>query len=404
MRDYLTWRELPVDFNISHTKEDLIKSAKALHKLCDYNQSEPDYLFDGNLGRVISLLNLGEYFDNPKYCEKAIELLEKVISRIGESNGIKFTSAISNGLSGLGYCLLLIEKSSFSIASDDSRKLLDWIAKTVYQKSQPEIEKSDIDTIYSSIGGIYFLSRYCALKEGNASYLNDLVDILYDKIDENGFGNYLANKRYQNDGKYHIQLGIAHGICGIVLSLLSVKEVINSNKAERMIRLSLEFLAKFYKPYQKEEKHYLFPRAVTMEGAPHSQEKTKGNIGWCTSDLSIIYTFLLSGSRLKDEFIFALGNKFLSDFLKFDQGSLPIYDVNLCHGFSGFSLLFKKCFQLTKREDALIASFFWMNKTLQNIQNQEENNFWFGKQGAYSVIINDGFDNKLPWDDILFLQ
>ncbi|WNB18520.1 lanthionine synthetase LanC family protein [Marivirga arenosa] len=376
--------------------------AASMYKLCDYKIDEPDYLLTGNLGKVLSLLNLAEYHKDEYYYDTAISHLNQVIKRIGDDQGVKFTNAISNGLGGLGFCLLFLQRSSFSDPSNKGSELLSWIADQVYKQSKSQIAESDFDTNYSAIGGINFLTKYHSNIYQDYDRLDNLADLLYSQINDFNFGRVLANKRYQEGGKYHIQLGIAHGVSGIVLSLLALQKVVNNKKIDEMIRLSLEFLASFYKPYHQNEQCFLFPRSVTLEGKPHLQEKTTANIGWCSSDLSVAYTFLLAGKQLGQERIFQFGNEVLSDFLKFDPDLLPIVDINLCHGFAGFSLIFKSCADLTNRDDARMAAYSYRIKTIENLGRRSHDNFWFGKLGAYNVIINEIVGDKLGWNELLF--
>lgn len=393
-----------MEYKVKETNANLEEVAQKLVKISEFNSEESDALYTGNLGKIVSLLNLSQYYKDPIYAIQAVEAIKLIVERIGEGKGIKFTTAMSNGLSGLGYTLLLLQKNEFLITEENTQLLLDWLAKNVFDKSKIEIDKGDLDPLYSSIGGLYFLAKYARLHPLGVDYMEKLIPMLAAKVEENIHGKYIANKRYQREGNYKINLGLAHGISGMVLALLEVREVCYTDSVNGIIRMLLNYLRNFYKPYEISEENFLFPRSVTAEGNAICQARICNlNIGWCTSDLSIVYTFLKSGHILKDNEIYEFGNLLLSDFLKFDQGSLPIQEANFCHGFSGFSWLFSKCHLLTQRKDCLIASHYWLNKSFNYDYSDDENDLLDGNQGLYNVILSSDSMNDFSWDEIFFL-
>lgn len=377
--------------------------ARNLVSLCEYNLGESDSLYRGNLGKSVSLFNLAEYYGKAEYYEKALANIRKVVNRIGEKEGLRFSTAHSRGLSGLGNVLLLMDKSSFKQDSPQNGALLDWIAKKIYQNAKVEIVNSDLDPLYSSLGGLYFLVNFYRAQNSGRYYIEDLVNELYEKIELNQIGRFVPNKRFCKGEQQAVPFGIAHGICGLVLVLLELKEVLDNEKLRALIKISLDFMQRLFRPYEKSERFFLFPRAVSLGGSSLQQEKTNENIGWCSSDVSVIYTFLRAGDQLEDKGISQFANRILSDFLNFDQTSLPIYNVNLCHGSAGMALLYQKCFEITNIPDCFNASQFWLNRTLQNLPEPASDNLWFGKQGAYNVLLSTEFAHK-HWTKILFLK
>ncbi|MBX0335330.1 hypothetical protein K3G39_19010 [Pontibacter sp. HSC-14F20] len=369
-----------------------------------YDPLESDALYMGNLGKVVSLLTLSEYYQDAAFASRAVEVFKAVTGRVGDEQGVKFTTAMSNGLSGFGYVLMLMQKSGILESDQQAQSLLDWTSEKVYEKAKAEIETGDLDPMYSAVGGLYFLSKSAYVKPSNAAYSIELVQLLESRVQENAHGKYIANRRYQREGTYVINTGLAHGICGMILVLVATYQASPHAAAARQIQLLLNYLKQLYKPYSGTEEDFLFPRSVTDEGVPLCQpRKLNLNIGWCTSDLSIAYAFLKAGDTLKHQETTAYGNLLLSDFLKFDQTKLPVYEANFCHGFAGFSWLFTKCYELTNRLECLEAAQYWLRRSLANPYSSDNNNLLDGSQGVYNVILQSTGMKRQQWDEVFFL-
>ncbi len=393
-----------MEYKIQEKKISLQEVAHKLDNISAFNPDESDALYTGNLGKTVSLLTLSQYYQDVRFAHQAIESIQLIIERIGEGKGVKFTTAMSNGLSGLGYSLLLLQRHELLKRDGNAQLLLDWTAKNVFQKAKIEMEEGDLDPLYSSIGGLYFLAKYAGPHSLGQVYVEELVNLLESKVEENKYGRYIANKRYYKDGTYYINAGLAHGISGLILVLAEVSKSVHNPATNGLIRMLLDYLKNLFKPYDNSEEQFLFPRSVSAKGkALYQARKQNSNIGWCTSDLSIVYTFLKAGNVLNDSEISGFGNLLLSDFLKFDQSKLPIQEANFCHGFSGFSWLLKKCYHLTQRKECLHNAQYWLNRALVNDYTAGENNLLNGNQGVYNVILHsEGLDDML-WDEVFFL-
>lgn len=393
-----------MEFKVLETNASQQEVARKLVTISAFNPEESDALYTGNLGKIVSLLTLSHYYHDSTFEVQAVKAVQSIIERIGEDKGVKFTTAMSNGLSGLGYALLLLQKQELLTRDGNTQLLLDWIAKNVFEKAKIEIGEGDLDPLYSSMGGLYFLTKYASLHPLGFDYVEELVQLLSTKVEENTHGKYIANKRYQKEGTYFINTGLAHGICGMILVLVEISKTGNPDSVNGLIKLLLDFLKSLYKPYKSSEENFLFPRSVTVDGNAISQaRKYNSNIGWCTSDLSIVYAFLKAGCVLKDNEISEFGNSLLSDFLKFEQSNLPIQEANFCHGYSGFSWLFKKCYDLTQRKECLLKSQYWLSRALVSEYTAGENNLLNGNQGVYNVILRSTDMSDSLWDEVFFL-
>lgn len=380
------------------------EAARELERLCVFDAEASDALYTGNLGKVISLLSLADYHRKAAFVEEAISLLQVMLGRIGEPRGLRFSTAMSNGLSGFGYALLLLQESPFLTPEVDMRQLLDWTAFQVFEKAKAEIEKGDLDPMYSSVGGLYFLARYAQGQPVGCSYAKALVHLLSGRLQEDRHGSFLANRRYQQDERYVINTGLAHGLCGMVLALTSVHAACPEAGADVLTRKLLAYLRKLYLPYAADAERFLFPRSVSDVGVPLLQAwRHSANIGWCTSDLSIAYAFLKAGRVLGDQSVSSFGEVLLEDFLQFEQSRLPIQEANFCHGYAGFSWLYRKCFDLTDLPACRGAADYWLARTDAFAYAGEEDSLLNGRLGVCQVLLQGSGRTAVAWDEVFFL-
>ncbi len=384
-------------------RQTIASTALKLVDLSKYDTNENDSLYNGNLGKVITNLNLAEYYLDDKYAFRAVKIVKFVINRMGEQKGLKFTTAMSNGLSGLGCVLLLLNRSEFLKGKVNFQDLVYWLAKNVFIRSKEEIFMGNLDPLHSSMGGLYFLAKFARAYDLPED-LSVIVRLLSSKIERNKYGEYLINRRYDKFGPADIQTGLAHGLCGDILSLTEAFFILKDEILKSTIKKLLFYLKNIYTPYNYKEEYFLFPRAVTIEGElKHQKIKDNNNIGWCTSDLTIGYTFLKCGRILKDLEFECFGNEIIKNFMRFNHNVLPISEANFCHGYSGISWMYRKCFSLTERNEYLVMSDLWLEKSIICDTIPTDGGLLMGHLGIYNVLLNNWFDNQLPWDEVFFL-
>lgn len=102
--------------------------------ISSFDPAAPDALYTGNLGKVVSLLTLTEYYQDTAFANQAVEIINRVVARVGTAHGLRFTTAMSNGLSGLGCVLLLLQRQEYLDRDGNTTVLLDWLASNVYEK------------------------------------------------------------------------------------------------------------------------------------------------------------------------------------------------------------------------------------------------------------------------------
>lgn len=376
-----------------------------LERLSLFDTDGLDSLYSGNLGRAVANTVLFDFSNNELYFNRALEIFQFSIDRLGDSNGLRFSTALSNGLSGLGMVGLVLERKSDGEVSSNFELLIQWVAKNIFVKALIEIKQGDLDPLHSSIGGLYFLAKYAQRNKAKGKqYLIELLETLYLELNQNKFGYYLLNKRYMKGGTANIEIGLGHGLCGIILSLIEVYAVLNDEMSRELIIKLTKFLESTYTSYHQSEEKFLFPRSVSISGEPISQEVRRNhNIGWCSSDLIIGYTFLKAGKVLDDQDLEAWGNKVLFGFLCYDTSKLPIPDAIFCHGYSGVSWVLRKCFYATGQKKFLEKSDFWLEKALFCPKTYKKEGLLEGDLGIYTTILGSMMNHQGCWDEIFLL-
>lgn len=398
--------DIPVQSDKIHIDRDIQLVISELDRLSAFDVAGSDSLYSGNLGKVITNMALCKYTGDVRYANRAKEVLRLCVKRFGEAQGLRFTTAMSNGLSGLGCVMLILDREGYLTIEDTTSDLVKWLAKNVYEKARSEIPQGDLDPLHSSIGGLYFLAKYADFDSTEGKqYLRSLVSLLNTQLEKNKYGYFILNKRYKKGGFVNIEIGLGHGLCGIILSLIEVYRVLHDDVSKSILHSLLDFLKNLYMGYQEDEEYFLFPRSVSVNGMSSNQEvKRSLNMGWCSSDLTVGYAFLKAGLILEDENWSYLGNRIVSDFMKYDKENLPVSEATFCHGYVGIAWVLKKCWHITNRQDCLENSSIWLEKSFTNRTTcSREEGLLEGQLGIYLTILNSKLGKRALWGNIFLL-
>jgi len=150
-------------------------------------------------------------------------------------------------------------------------------------------------------------------------------------------------------------LGIAHGITGIALFLLSAMK--RAPRPERLADL-VHGAVRFIKKHELgEDAPSRFPAFVI----PAFEPQTPSRLAWCYGDLCVALLFCRAGAQLGDPFLLDRGRSIArSSTLR--QSDAGVVDASLCHGAVGVAHMFGR---LASFDDGLLAAKArWLKRAL----------------------------------------
>ena len=159
----------------------------------------------------------------------------------------------------------------------------------------------------------------------------------------------------QNEFVQEYNLGLAHGVPGIIAALLPILDCEQlRDRAESLISKSCNWLL-----YQQQD----FKKYGSYFSTLTSTNKLS-RLGWCYGDLTIALTLCRSGVTLNRSCLTEKGIEIGLHSASRDPKSSIIKDAAICHGSVGLYLIFKKLYKVTGIVEFEFASSKWLDYTL----------------------------------------
>ncbi|UHG94939.1 lanthionine synthetase LanC family protein [Spirosoma oryzicola] len=376
-----------------------------------------DTLLSGRIGRMVYYFYLFRYYQDELFGERAVAILEEIVSNIQEKTSpylLKYP--FSFGLSGFGYVMsLLIEEGIIDIDFEDQLVEFD---ELIYQGALPELAKGNTDYLHGGMGAVLYLTR--RLKNPAVRpYLETMVSIL-DQLairDERGlrFPNTHIARMNQSD---NINLGLAHGLCGILLILMRIHEQgIAQPLIETMVSEGIRYLMSFRTPPDPQQgKYSQFPLTIDENSPLDSPENSKeygARLGWCYGDLNEMMLLYQAGKRMHRPDWTALADDIGAVVIKrHSPRETIIRDSHFCHGTAGVSQYYKRFYDLTGQTVYLEAYRHWIAKTVDFLEEELTSPVYAshagelleGFVGSSLVLLSSVSDEDYAWDRIFLLS
>lgn len=331
-------------------------------------------------------------------------ILEKCILKINEG----YTKpTYCNGIIGLAWVINYLIKENF-IDVSNNEVLLD-IDNYNHYWIQSSLKDNNFDFFHGAIGYVnYSIDRYNNLtniktlekiKESITLLLNFLSELL-PKIElfPNGSKKADIKMSFENN----IFFGSAHGISSIIFILNKISTITKFNLEAQL--LSDQYIAYLLK-YKDDSNSgiSLFPNFMSQKGAV----KYQSALSWCTGDIGIGINLLNTSIRYNHNNNYKLAGieilehasrrtSFEKSFLKSDC---------LCHGYLGAYKIFLDAYKITKKEEFLETSNYWLDLGIKNITISDNSDLTIlnGLSGIGLTLLDIFDSKKLNWDECLFL-
>jgi hypothetical protein len=297
---------------------------------CYINQHPDNQKYVGIVRGKSSLIicYLFNYIDSgeKKYLNRMYDLLNESIDKC------KNNCSFGYGISGFAWILNMVKKKG---CLETEKNLLDPIDSLLLKECKLMILKENFDYFRGASGILfYFLNQDEFPKKAN-----EILTLYIEKIEEKienkeWFKHFYYPEKQLQEG---INLGVPHGICGVLLLLLIKEKGIK--EINTIIRLVTE---KTLTHKTGDDKEFTFPSFVFKE---ENERYARSSLAWCNGDLMIAYAVLKSGILLKDEMYQNQAMSILSQTLERDD--FHPQNLTLCHGHISLSHIYHKIFELT---------------------------------------------------------
>lgn len=358
---------------------------------------------------------LSNKFPEEEWDIKAHELLIRLKDDI-ECGKVRDLSMFS-GYAGIGLCIESLSKNGTRY--ERFIKGINEIISETFEKYIEDLYKAkfcfmrDYDIISGVSGILSYTLNQNELGRINEEIKNYLIfrcqDISLEKESVPGFYIPMENQFLEEDKKVfkngNFNLGMAHGIPGILVSLCKIYSRKREDKIEKAIRKCADFLVRFL-----DETEVRWGAYVSFEA--YCEGKIKSVVtrdAWCYGTPGVSYALYIAGRSTKEERYKDIAIRAMLSVTKNLQG---IYSPTFCHGFAGVAYIFLRFYQMTNIKEFQIFAEFLKNeiwkyynqtypvgfRNIEHLQSTDQIGLLSGVSGILLVLLAFEDIHKTRWD------
>ncbi|PTX63624.1 lanthionine synthetase-like protein [Kordia periserrulae] len=361
-----------------HSKNPLYQPSKQLleqlfHITSTAKPSGDTILFD--LGIIVFTAMYHHHFGNEQSkiaLEDQVETFEEALNNYAVDNPAKQT--LVSGYLSFGLVYHFLKKYAKMEASPYFEENLDDIA---FAALEFQLDIGNLDFLYGATGILHYMLRYTKDKNiVNKAISLYLTHLQKTKLHLKGgiaWEDYYFRHR---EDKIGINLGLAHGVPGILKVLLSIYAYAEHAQQKDGIKKIIQGVVSFLKNvvFKQHEIAYSYFYIPDVE---QDSSTVDTRLGWCYGDLSNALILYQAGKIIEDDAMIQFANEILQKTCKRKlQSSTKIRDAGLCHGTVGLQHMYQIAYNYTQTTDFLDASQHWLQETFEQCSS-------FVNEGAY---------------------
>jgi hypothetical protein len=181
-------------------------------------------------------------------------------------------------------------------------------------------------------------------------------------------------------------IGVAHGIPGILLFLLKIQKRMGENELYQIIEGTCNFIISQIQDIN------IYNSYFSGVASDYTNYNRNTRLGWCYGDLSVGYAlYMASKSNKKLNPVKNIALRILSHTTsRKDLQSAGVNDASICHGSAGIALIYNRLYNLSSLDIFKFSAQNWYSKTLE--MSIFDNNQY---AGFYNKVINNENTNEL---------
>ncbi len=318
-------------------------------------------LLDGKAGMAYYFYQKYLLNTNNEDYDKATQLIHEALAFYIDTDLEHLDCSFAEGISGLGFILSIMEKSTF-LQLDLEKTLLN-VDEFLFQKTLLEISDGNWDFLYGAMGIIhYFIERLPHPK------FEHYLTLITKQLFEFGIGTQegLRKINFLNPPSMesYINLSLSHGLCGVFLTLIKIyKAGIQKENIQEILTHGITYLLTYKKDIDIDAGDISFyPFFIHKEtGAP----KYGRLLGWCYGDLNqtlLLYRFYeITQNKYYKSLADLIGTYSL---VRKNSDLLHVEDMFFCYGTVGLAQFYKTLFHISDIQRYYEGYEYWMEQTL----------------------------------------
>ncbi len=386
---------------------------------------------DGLASLCIFFAELNKIYPNIGYDKVAHKYLSLIVKFLNKSNNTNLS--LWGGLCGIGLAAVCMS-NNFLRYNSFLKSVNDVIVSFVdeklkFLKTVPELKEEYYDVMY----GLSGIANYHMLFLNSQEMIIRLkliveyfISLCKDKLIDNryypGFtldttsSIFIQNKQ----SKYYINLGLSHGITGILLVLVkSYMKGICLNGHVQAIKYLKDIILNNYIVNATNRKYW--PASVRFYNNSNKMMYEEGYTrdAWCYGTPGVAYVMLKTSDMLDDKYLRTIATNAMLDSLKYQDGAIS---PTFCHGYAGLLYLANKFYMSTKFAKFKVCQEKLVHKILAfydsknifgfkdiDIVNSEKcyiDDFGLlsGSIGIMLSLMAIYYERKTPWDVAFLLD
>lgn len=322
--------------------------------------------------------------------------------------------SFGNGLSGLGW---LVEYLNQQQGKDYDPLFCEDIDQLLFNSINTAKWQGEIELVTGLAGIAAYLARRqvkTPLPEFSEKLISHYEELAIQFNDNQITWYQPENTRYRinkdDTTQPEINLGLAHGIAGIIAALLPFLMTSKLNRrVVNLLTLSCDWLIQ--QSFADKNQESIYPNAY--------QHTKSSRLGWCYGDLTIALTLARVGKALNKVNYLDRALEISLHATTRNQVSSMVHDAGICHGSAGLALIFQLLNRFFDHNKLIQASQKWLSITFSQYHQKQLSGFNKYSVADREYIVSKGFlegysgvglsiqaaiNNDTDWCDSLLLS
>ena len=315
---------------------------------------------------------LQAHFPKENFELVAHKYLEKINNSF-ETNRVDDTS-LFDGLSGVGYAAVCMSQNGEfyqGFINSLNQKIIERVEQNLVEYRKNPVNELFYDVMYGITGTGNYLLNFSYKDEIKDTLNNilryimelcdpDYTDIPKFTVDPHDSPLFTA---IRNKGEKYVNLGVSHGIPGMLLFLIKSYEAgIGDQKQLDTIKFVANYISKCCIKKEKE----IFWESQKIVGM-RNMGATAARDAWCYGTPGVAYALLRASKILRDEEMYYLAVDSMKLSIKERR---EIISPTFCHGLSGLCCLARKFYEYTS-DDYFYGAYTKLLGEIVNLYNED---------------------------------
>ena len=374
------------------------------------SEEESFGLYTGGFGLLLFLFYYSRYFKNKKHTLLTEKYAERLLNQFIEKEKLH---TFCSGLSGILYLFEFLRENDYiDMDVSNAQPVLD---NYLVSRMKQDIQQRYYDFMHGALGvGLYFLK-----KGTHPEYIQELIEFLYhtaEKEPDNQIFKWESVVLINEENRSTYNLALSHGISSIIIFL---SRVIESGISDKKIIEMLSCAVNYVLSQKKDSSQFgsCFPNYILINS---TNPLSKSRLAWCYGDLGIGIALWQAGKAIDKMEWKDKGLEILFQSTKrrhYDESF--VMDAGICHGSAGITMIYRRMYLETHRDEFKEVTLYWLNQTL-NFSRFEDGlagykaflkDGWIpdyslltGISGIGLVFMSCLFDDVQTWDEMFLLS